>query len=90
MIRYEEDEAPKATQPLPDIRAEPAVVNGSIEAKAEDHAGDVEKNGEVDQQMYSHDQDGDDEIDFNLGNDNDYREPAAHHGGHGPGIKEDG
>jgi hypothetical protein len=75
---------------MPEIRAEPAVVNGSSEAKVEDHAGDVEKNGEGDQQMYSHDQDGDDDIDFNLGNGNDYREPTTHHGGHGPGIKEDG
>jgi len=56
----------------------------------EDHAGDTEKNGGGDQQMYSQDQDGDDEIDFNLGNGNDYREPTTHHGGHGPGIKEDG
>ena len=72
------------------MRPEPAVTNGSSEAKLEDASGDTEQHGEGDQQMYNNEQDGDDEIDFNLGNGNDYREQPTHHGGHGPGIKEDG
>jgi hypothetical protein len=65
------------------------VVNGANEVKVEDIAGEVEHNGEADPHMYNNEQDGDDEIDFNLGNSNDYREPSAHEN-HGPGIKEDG
>jgi hypothetical protein len=50
----------------------------------------VEQNGDGDEQMYNGEQDMDDEIDFNLGgNDNSYDAPATHEA-HGPGIKEDG
>ncbi len=92
MRRYtDEDDASKPAQPAPEVvKPEPAVVNGSGVVKAEEPMGHSEQNDEKDQQMYNNEQDGDDDIDFNLGNSNDYREPPAQHGAHGPGIKEDG
>ena len=72
------------------MNPEPAVNNGSSESKVEDAGGEAEQYGSGDQQMYNNEQDVDDEIDFNLGNGNDYREQPAHQGAHGPGIKEDG
>lgn len=91
MHRYtDEDDGSKPAQPAPEIvKHEPAVVNG-YEAKAEEPLGHDEHNDENGQQMYKNEQDGDDEIDFNLGNSNDYREAPAQHSNMGPGIKEDG
>lgn len=86
----DEDDSSKPTEPVPEIKPEPPVVNGSKEAKAEDAIREDEQNQDGDHHMYNNEQDGDDEIDFNLGNGNEYRESPAQQGGHGPGIKEDG
>lgn len=41
--------------------------------------------------MYENEEDGEDDIEFNMGNGNNYSTPPAHHEqAHGPGIKEDG
>lgn len=57
-----------------------------MKAEVVEHA---EQHGDGGEQTYNGDQDMDDEIDFNLGNGNNYDAPANHEA-HGPGIKEDG
>lgn len=57
--------------------------------KVEDSNEHGAENGEGDEQMYTGEQDMEDEIDFNLGNGNSYDTPTSHEA-HGPGIKEDG
>ena len=61
----------------------------SVEPKVEDPVEHHEANGAMDVQTYDAQQDVDDDIDFNLGNGNEYDSPADHDGP-GPGIKEDG
>ena len=71
-----------------ETKAEPGP---TIEPKVEvttDH-DDQNGNGDVDEQMYTGDQDEDDEIDFNTGNGDHHNSPPTLDA-HGPGIKEDG
>ena len=91
-LRYaEDDNAAKASTTAAPVKVEepvPAV------AKTEDALEQGNQNDGGDEQMYNADQDGDDDIDFNLGNGNDYQSPPAqqqHAQEHQPiGIKEDG
>jgi RNA-binding protein Musashi len=94
-IRYEDDQEPtKPTQPAPVALPEPPVANGSAEVTVHDDGGEAEQHGNEDQDGYrnEHDQDGDDEVDFNLGNGNGggYRNPPSPQRSHGPGRNEDG
>lgn len=57
--------------------------------KAEERAAPVE-NPDADVQTHVDEQDGDDDIDFNLGNGNGYSEPSGQPDAQGPGSKEDG
>lgn len=85
---YTEDEVPKPAAPETEARSKPAALANSNGVEAEELP---EQNGEDGEQMHNGEQeDMDDEIDFNLGgNDNSYDAPASHES-HGPGIKEDG
>jgi len=88
----DEDDTSKPVSSAPEIKSEPLVVNGSSAVKDEDAAGEADYEPPGDQQDYNNEQDhDDDEIDFNLGNGNDYSAPPLRGPeAHGPGIKEDG
>jgi len=85
---YTEDDTQPSTAPAPaEVKTEPVVVNGTSEVKQEENNGAHEEAINGDQGEYNGD-DGDDDVDFNLGNGNDYNSHARDN--HGPGIKEDG
>lgn len=87
LFRYtEDDSAEKPTSVVPEVKSE---ATAPIDVKADEPTEQGEQNGDAAQQIYSGEQDMDDDIDFNLGNDNGYETPATHEA-HGPGIKEDG
>lgn len=96
-LSYADDETvtPQLAQPNAEVKTVPVVANGANEIKGED-ADEPPLNTE-DDNAYKNEQDADDEVDFNLGNGNDYSAPPPQeshsHGygqAHGPGIKEDG
>ena len=88
--RYEDDTT-KAAPNAPEIRSPPAVVNGSSTVKAEEPTTGPELNATEGQEFSGEPEQDDDEIDFNLGNGNEYSAPALQErDAHGPGIKEDG
>ena len=66
------------------VKSEPVA---PVEAKPEVK---TEESGDGDQNMYAGEEEEDDEIDFNLGNDNSYGPSASHQESQGTGIKEDG
>ncbi|TAQ89391.1 hypothetical protein B7494_g2286 [Chlorociboria aeruginascens] len=80
----EDDTASKPAAPEPEVKPE-----SITEIKAQEVIESNGQNEDGDQQMYNGEQDIDDDIDFNLGNGNDYDHPVNHES-HGPGIKEDG
>jgi len=80
------DEAPAKQEPIPEVKL---LSTAPAEIKSEEAEEHVE-NGDGDQQMFSGEQELDDEVDFNLGNGNNYDASGGHHEAHGPGIKEDG
>lgn len=87
---YTEDDAQPAAAPAPtEVKTEPVVVNGTSEVKQEEinDAQEEAANG-GDQGDYNN-EDMDDEVAFNLGNNNDY---GSHTGrdNQNTGIKEDG
>jgi hypothetical protein len=91
--RYTEDDSvPKPPTIAAEVKAEAtAEADVKTEHSNEQYGqnGQNGQNGDGDEQMYTGDQDADDEIDFNLGNGNSYDTPPTHEA-HGPGIKEDG
>ena len=87
LLRYTEDDgAEKPTNVVPEVKS---VAPAPIDLKVDEPTEQDEQNGDGGHQMYSGEQDMDDDIDFNLGNDNSYDAPTNHEA-HGPGIKEDG
>ncbi|KAI9736488.1 MAG: hypothetical protein M1818_005998 [Claussenomyces sp. TS43310] len=87
----DEEDTSKPSQPAPEVRAEPAVVNGTSEVQTQSKVEESDQNGHASHQGYD-EHEGDDEIDFNLGNGsgNDYSAQQEREQAHGPGIKEDG
>jgi len=86
---YAEDEVPTPAPPAPaEIKKEPVVVNGASEVMQENTDSAREDGGQGDQGEYNGDE-ADEEVDFNLGNGNEYSS-NAHRENQGPGIKEDG
>ncbi|PSS27523.1 hypothetical protein M430DRAFT_32230 [Amorphotheca resinae ATCC 22711] len=85
---YADDDTPAKQAPAPEVTVE---ATAPAEVKKEQPAENTES-GNGDEQKNGSEQDGDDEIDFNLGNGNSYDAPAAtnQQESHGPGIKEDG
>jgi len=83
---YTDDAAQKSAAPEPDVKAE---ARNTAEVKVEDSNEQTAENGDADERIYNGEQDMEDEIDFNLGNGNNYDTPTSHET-HGPGIKEDG
>lgn len=87
--RYTEDDVQPSAAPVPaEVKTEPVVVNGTSEVKQEESNGAYEEAVGGDQGEYNGD-DADDDVDFNLGNGNDYSSSAPREN-QGPGIKEDG
>jgi len=86
---YNEDEpqAPAASA-LAEVKSEPIVVNGASEIKHEETDGAHEEAGKGDQGEYNGEE-ADDDVDFHLGNGNEYGSNAPRES-QGPGIKEDG
>lgn len=85
IFRYTEDDGPPKQDSHPEVKTE---IVTSAEVKEDVKVEEDGQNDAGEQQMYGNEQDGDEEIDFNLGNG--YDAPTNHHEGHGPGIKEDG
>lgn len=87
MLRYTDETAQPPAATEPEVKDEPTKV---ADIKAEDTNENGAENGEGgDEQMYGGQDDMEDEIDFNLGNGDNYDTPTSHEA-HGPGIKEDG
>lgn len=90
--RYaEDDNAPKVSATTAQVKPE-EITHPDVKID-ETHEQD-DQNAEGDEQMYNNgDQDADDDIDFNLGNGNEYNSPPAQaqtQDHHPIGIKEDG
>lgn len=67
------------------------MVNGSSAVKSEEPAAVPEPDATEGQEFSEQPEQDDDEIDFNLGNGNEYSAPThQERDAHGPGIKEDG
>lgn len=87
--RYTDDDPQPSTASAPaEVKTEPVVVNGTSEVKQEEAYGAQEEAANGDQGEYNGD-DADDDVDFNLGNGNDYNSNVPREN-QGPGIKEDG
>lgn len=84
--RYTDDNGAKEPAKPAEVKTEEPV---PAEVSTEETNNATEQSETKDETMYNGNQDGDDEIDFNLGNANTYNSPPVQES-YGIGIKEDG